>query len=38
VSACGVGDEQHRAVLAEAGCDLASGDLYGNPEPADTID
>ena len=38
VAACGVRDEQHRAVLTEAGCDLASGDLYGRPEPADTID
>ena len=38
VAAGGVDDEQHRDLLLEAGCDLASGDLYGRPEPADTID
>jgi len=38
VAACGVNDEGHRDVLVESGCDLASGDLYGRPEPADTID
>jgi EAL domain-containing protein (putative c-di-GMP-specific phosphodiesterase class I) len=38
VAACGINDERHRDVLVEAGCDIASGDLHGRPEPADTID
>jgi len=38
VGATGVNNEQHRAVLLEMGCDLASGDLYGAPKPADIIE
>jgi len=38
VAASGVNDQEHRDLLAEAGCDLATGDLYGRPEPADAID
>ena len=38
VAASGVHDLQQRDLLVEAGCDLASGDLFGRPEPADTID
>jgi EAL domain-containing protein (putative c-di-GMP-specific phosphodiesterase class I) len=38
VAATGVNSEQHRATLADTGCDLASGDLYGAPMPADTIE
>ena len=38
VAATGVNREQHRAALVETGCDLASGDLYGAPMPADTIE
>jgi c-di-GMP-specific phosphodiesterase len=38
VAATGVNDEHHRAVLLDAGCDFASGDLYGAPRPADTIE
>jgi len=29
---------EERDTLVEAGCDLATGDLYGRPEPTDTID
>jgi EAL domain-containing protein (putative c-di-GMP-specific phosphodiesterase class I) len=38
VVAAGVGSVQERDVLIEAGCDLAHGDLYGVPEPADNLD
>ena len=38
VAASGVVDERHRNLLTQAGCDLATGDLYGRPEPAETID
>jgi len=38
VAAVGVNDEHQRDTLVEAGCDLATGDLYGRPEPTDTID
>jgi diguanylate cyclase (GGDEF)-like protein len=38
VAATGVDTEHQRDVLLEAGCDFASGDLYGRPEPASTID
>jgi EAL domain-containing protein (putative c-di-GMP-specific phosphodiesterase class I)/GGDEF domain-containing protein len=38
VAAAGVGDRQHRDALLETGCDIATGPLYGDPEPADTID
>ena len=38
VAATGVNDQQHHDLLRETGCDLASGDLYGRPEPAHTID
>jgi EAL domain-containing protein (putative c-di-GMP-specific phosphodiesterase class I) len=38
VAATGVDTEQQRDPLLEAGCDFASGDLYGRPEPAHTID
>jgi EAL domain-containing protein (putative c-di-GMP-specific phosphodiesterase class I)/GGDEF domain-containing protein len=38
VAAAGVDTEPQADVLLEAGCDLASGDLYGRAEPASTID
>ena len=38
VAAVGVVDEEHRALLLDAGCDLATGELYGRPEPTDSID
>ena len=38
VAAIGVDTEQQRDLLVEAGCDFASGDLYGRPEPAHNID
>jgi EAL domain-containing protein (putative c-di-GMP-specific phosphodiesterase class I)/GGDEF domain-containing protein len=38
VGATGVNDEEHRAVLLDIGCDLATGDLYGAAKPADTIE
>jgi EAL domain-containing protein (putative c-di-GMP-specific phosphodiesterase class I) len=38
VAATGVDTEQQHELLIEAGCDFASGDLYGRPEPANTID
>jgi diguanylate cyclase (GGDEF)-like protein len=38
VGATGVDDRQHQDVLVEAGCDLATGDLYGGPEPTNAID
>jgi diguanylate cyclase (GGDEF)-like protein len=38
VAAAGVDTEQHADLLIEAGCDFASGDLYGRAEPANTID
>ena len=38
VAATGVNDERNRAVFLDAGCDFASGDLYGAPRPADTIE
>lgn len=38
VAATGVNDQQHDDLLREAGCDLASGDRYGRPEPANSID
>ncbi|HTL86471.1 MAG TPA: sensor domain-containing phosphodiesterase [Acidimicrobiia bacterium] len=38
VAAADVGDRSHRDALVEIGCDLASGPVYGEPEPADTID
>jgi EAL domain-containing protein (putative c-di-GMP-specific phosphodiesterase class I) len=38
VAGAGVNDAQHHQELVEAGCDLATGDLYGAAEPANTID
>ena len=38
VAATGVDDEAHRDLLLEAGCNLATGDLYGKAEPAESID
>jgi EAL domain-containing protein (putative c-di-GMP-specific phosphodiesterase class I) len=38
VAATGVDHQQHRDVLIEMSCDLATGDLYGEPEPTTTID
>ena len=38
VGATGVDTTEHRDVLLAAGCDFASGILYGTPVPADTID
>jgi EAL domain-containing protein (putative c-di-GMP-specific phosphodiesterase class I) len=38
VAAAGVDTEPQADLLTEAGCDLASGDLYGRAEPASTID
>lgn len=38
VAATGVDTEQQHELLIEAGCYFASGDLYGRPEPANTID
>jgi EAL domain-containing protein (putative c-di-GMP-specific phosphodiesterase class I)/GGDEF domain-containing protein len=36
--AAGVDHQRHRDLLVEAGCDLATGALYGKPEPANTIE
>jgi diguanylate cyclase (GGDEF)-like protein len=38
VGAAGVDHQQEQHVLLDCGCDLATGDLYGRPEPVDTID
>lgn len=38
VAATGVDDSRQRDVLVEAGCDFATGGLYGEPVPANTID
>ena len=38
VLAAGVDGVEERDVLIELGCDLAHGDLFGPPEPADNID
>lgn len=38
VLAAGVDTVEERDVLVEVGCDLAHGDLFGAPEPADNID
>jgi EAL domain-containing protein (putative c-di-GMP-specific phosphodiesterase class I)/GGDEF domain-containing protein len=38
VAAAGVDTEPQADLLVEAGCDFASGDLYGRAEPASTID
>jgi EAL domain-containing protein (putative c-di-GMP-specific phosphodiesterase class I) len=38
VAAVGVADERHRDLLLAAGCDLASGRLYGELVPTNTID
>ncbi len=38
VAATGVNDSRQRDVLVEAGCDFATGNLYGEPVPAITID
>jgi len=38
VLAAGVDSARERDVLIDLGCDLAHGDLYGAPEPADDID
>jgi EAL domain-containing protein (putative c-di-GMP-specific phosphodiesterase class I)/GGDEF domain-containing protein len=38
VAATGVDDGSHRDAVIESGCDLATGDLYGRPEPANTIE
>jgi EAL domain-containing protein (putative c-di-GMP-specific phosphodiesterase class I)/GGDEF domain-containing protein len=38
VGATGVNDPQHRDALINAGCDRATGDLYGEPQPTHTID
>jgi len=38
VAGAGVDDPQHHHELVEAGCDLATGGLYGVAEPANTID
>jgi EAL domain-containing protein (putative c-di-GMP-specific phosphodiesterase class I)/GGDEF domain-containing protein len=38
VGATGVHNEDHRAVLLDIGCDVATGVLYGAPKPADTIE
>jgi diguanylate cyclase (GGDEF)-like protein len=37
VTALGVDEPMHRDQVVDAGCDFASGDLYGPPEPAKTI-
>jgi EAL domain-containing protein (putative c-di-GMP-specific phosphodiesterase class I) len=38
VAGVGVNDRQHHDAFVETGCDLATGDLYGATEPANTID
>jgi len=38
VAGVGVDDPQHHDALVESGCDLATGGLYGKPQPANTID
>jgi diguanylate cyclase (GGDEF)-like protein len=38
VTATGVDTTQHRDMLLAIGCDFASGQLYGAPAPADSID
>jgi EAL domain-containing protein (putative c-di-GMP-specific phosphodiesterase class I) len=38
VAGAGVNDPRVHRELVEAGCDLATGGLYGAAEPANTID
>jgi EAL domain-containing protein (putative c-di-GMP-specific phosphodiesterase class I) len=38
VAATGVFDRAHERELVDAGCDLGSGDVYGEPEPAAMIE
>jgi EAL domain-containing protein (putative c-di-GMP-specific phosphodiesterase class I)/GGDEF domain-containing protein len=38
VAGTGVDDPQQHDALVESGCDLATGDLYGKPQPANTLD
>ncbi|MDQ1448723.1 MAG: hypothetical protein QOC79_1694, partial [Actinomycetota bacterium] len=38
VAVGGVADRERRDALVEIGCDIATGPLYGDPEPADAID
>ena len=38
VGAAGVDRPEHGSLVVELGLDLASGDLYGGPEPANSID
>ena len=38
VAATGINNRQQRDALLETGCDLATGDLYGKPEPTNTIE
>jgi EAL domain-containing protein (putative c-di-GMP-specific phosphodiesterase class I)/GGDEF domain-containing protein len=38
VTATGVDDGRDRDTAIESGCDLATGDLYGRPVPANTIE
>jgi EAL domain-containing protein (putative c-di-GMP-specific phosphodiesterase class I) len=38
IAAVGVDEPRQRDLLIEAGCDLAMGNLYGEPRPTDTID
>jgi EAL domain-containing protein (putative c-di-GMP-specific phosphodiesterase class I) len=38
VAVGGVADSERRDALVEIGCDIATGPLYGDPEPADAID
>jgi EAL domain-containing protein (putative c-di-GMP-specific phosphodiesterase class I)/GGDEF domain-containing protein len=38
VGAAGVRDEEHHQFLSAIGCDVATGDLYGKPEPTHHID
>jgi EAL domain-containing protein (putative c-di-GMP-specific phosphodiesterase class I) len=38
VAATGVADEAQRDALTTAGCDFASGSLFGEPAPCDTIE
>jgi len=36
--ATGITNRQHERTVIEAGCDLATGNLYGKPEPTNTIE
>ena len=38
VAATGIADREQERALIETGCDLATGDLYGKPEPTNTIE